>query len=361
MSLFKELSPFDIPELKNQRIEKIIKEAVSTQNLTVQPNTIQTLIAIGNHPLDCAVVVTQLLREFDEHGSHPKPVYKALLIMFSLLKSGNQNYIHVCRALVPEIQSCLYLSFGEKRVLFRDQIHLMAAAIYDFLMYEVPLPDVNSFGIESYGNRQYHRPAPPPEDNDPEPVVFLENADLPSNPYASSNESLMEKQRRQQQQQQLKSRSIDQSDEIPFQPVSNQNPYKPGSGNFQQPASPEQQFSLFNQKPPQQQYQTQQPVQPQQFQQQQPPPQQYQTQTPSLLDFDNSQQYNLPPPKPAQQQFYSPPTNPQPQPQPQPQAKDVNLSAAGADSTSISEADLKLDTDLCAITKTQYDDTIDFA
>lgn len=358
--MFKELSPFDIPELRNQRIEKIIKEAVSTQNLTVQPTTIQTLISIGNNPLDCAVVITQLLREFDEHGSHPKPVYKALLIMFSLLKNGNQNYIHVCRALVPEIQSCLYLSFGEKRVLFRDQIHLMAAAIYDFLMYEVPLPDANSFGIESYSNRQYHRPAPPPEDNDPEPVVFLENADLPANPYASSNESLMEKQRRQQQQQQqqLQSRSVDKSDEIPFQPISNpnQNPYKSSSGNLQQPASPEQQFSLFNQKP--QQFQTQQPAQPQQFQ---PPPQQqpFQTQqnVPSLLDFDNpAQQYNLPPPKPTQQQFYSPPTNPQPQPQTQ--AREVDVSAAAG---SISETDLKLATDLCAITKTQYDDTIDFA
>ncbi|KAK8852462.1 hypothetical protein M9Y10_017438 [Tritrichomonas musculus] len=360
--MFSERSPFDIPELRNQRIEKIIKEAVSTQNLTVTPNTIQTLNSIGNNPLDCAVVITQLLREFDEHGSHPKPVYKALLIMFSLLKTNNQNYIHVCRALVPEIQSILYLSFGDKRVLFRDQIHLMAAAIYDFLMYEAPLPDANSFGIESYGNRQFHRPAPPPEDNDPEPVVFLENAQLPVNPYANSNASLMEKQRQQQGSQgSMQSRSVpkDDDDDIPFQPISN--PFKNGSNSgLQQPASPEQQFSLFQK---QQQFQTQQPTSPPpyQMQQQQFQSQQYQQQQqPSLLDFDSpAQEYKLPPAKPVQQQYYSPPTQPaQPQsppPEPAPvEERDASLSEQP-------ETKLKLSTDLCSITKTQYDDAIDFA
>ena len=168
----------------------------------------------------------------------------------------------------------------------------------------------------------------------------------------------MEKQRKQQQQLQSRSAKIDEDDDIPFQPVSmNQNPFK-SNNNLQQPASPEQQFSLFQQKQQPQQYQTQQPTQPQQFQQQQQQ-QQYQTQAPSLLDFDNpAQQYNLPPPKPAQQQFYSPPTNTPPQPEPKPQ---VTEPPAAATSNAISETDLRLATDLCAITKTQYDDAIDFA
>lgn len=358
MSLLKEKSPFDIPELKNKNIEKIIKDSVTPSTFSVQPQVISQLIAMGHSPLECAVIITQLLRVFDELGSHPGPVYKALIIMLSILRTGHENFIKVCRALVPEIQTVLYLSFGEKRVNFRDQIHLIAAAIYDFLMYEAPLPDVNNFDINT--SKQLHRPAPPPEANDPAPVVFLENPDLPSNPYSSSNAALqMQNQQRsspvQQRnvQMQSNSNSFGSDDSQQFDPKTmrqtnapyNTNPYKTDQQNmnnqyqtnqFQFPPVPP--MSQVRQVPtmtPNQENLPPRPVQP-------PPP------VEPLLDFANI-------PQPAAQSEVKVINMGQPEPAPvQPVAQEQEPA-----STIKTEKDLLSVTDLKAILRTQYDDSIE--
>ena len=61
------------------------------------------------------------------------------------------------------VQTVLYLSFDEIHPSFRDEIHLMASAIYDFLMYEVPLPEINEFNTQNCRRNKIHRPTPPPE------------------------------------------------------------------------------------------------------------------------------------------------------------------------------------------------------
>lgn len=183
VSLFKEKSAFDIPDLKQSSIEKLIKSATQgdNKNYMVPPQTLTQITDSGYTIPGCAVVITQLLRVFDELGSHPMPVYKALVIMLSCLKCNYRDkFIPVARSLVPEIQTVLYLSFGEIHPMLRDEIHLMAAAIYDFLMYDVPLPDIEDF---SRARRVTHRPAPPPEEyENVQPVTFEETEAPPPPP-----------------------------------------------------------------------------------------------------------------------------------------------------------------------------------
>lgn len=163
MKIFKEKTPYDIPDLKNANIETIVKKAIAGNNYIVPPPTLQQVYDLGTTPQTCASVIIQLLKIYDDMGSHPIPVYKSLIILLFLLKSGSKNYINVARALVPEIQTVLYLSFGEKRVTFRDQIHLMASAIYNFLMYEAPLPDAGDFHDKLSGNTNIYKRPPPPQ------------------------------------------------------------------------------------------------------------------------------------------------------------------------------------------------------
>ena len=182
-NLFKEKSAFDISPLKDKDMAKLIQEATTKTNsgrdLYVDQQYLHQVSSRCHDIRSCAVVITYLLRIFDELGSHPVPVYKALVIMYYLLKGGNKNCILVCRAFVPEIESCLYLSFGEKNTdvsnkvmleTLRTRIHLITSAIYDFLMYEAELPDIHSF---DHLKGRVHRPAPPPDESDPEPVGFM--------------------------------------------------------------------------------------------------------------------------------------------------------------------------------------------
>lgn len=188
----KEKSVFDIPELKNPMLEKIIKNAVQDSKSTYSvPAQILTQISnMGTSCQSCAIIMTMLLRVFDELGSHSSPVYKSLVIMIACLQGANkERFTQVGRALVPEIQTVLYLSFDEIHPAFRDEIHLMASAIYDFLVYEVPLPEINEFNTQNRIRNKVHRPTPPPEFYaDVKQFVFGQEADddeLPFDPRAA--------------------------------------------------------------------------------------------------------------------------------------------------------------------------------
>ena len=174
MKLFKYKSALDIPELKNSPIADIIKKATSGNQYRVPPHVISQINDLGTNTVNCAVIITGLLRVFDEFGSHPIPVYRSLSILLMLLKSGRDTFIPVARALVPEIQTVLYLSFGEKRVLFRDQIHLMATSIYYFLMYDATLPDITDLERNMTSSVKVHLPPPPVDDSSMiKPKVFM--------------------------------------------------------------------------------------------------------------------------------------------------------------------------------------------
>lgn len=188
----KEKSAFDIPELKNPMIERVIKNAVqdSKSTYSVPTQILNQISSMGSSYQACAIILTQILRVFDELGSHSSPVYKSLVIMISCLQGENkERFIQVGRALVPEIQTVLYLSFDEIHPAFRDEIHLMASAIYDFLMYEVPLPEINEFNTQNRIRNKVHRPTPPPEFYaDVKLLVFGQETDedeLPFDPRAA--------------------------------------------------------------------------------------------------------------------------------------------------------------------------------
>lgn len=134
-------SPYDVPHLKNPEISEVIRKAISGTNYIVQPTVLRELQKMSATVKNSAIILTQLCKVFDEFGSHPIPIYKALIILYSCLKGGTDAFFKVARTLVPEIQTVLYLSFNHKRVTFREQIHKLARAIYEYLMYDVPLPD----------------------------------------------------------------------------------------------------------------------------------------------------------------------------------------------------------------------------
>jgi hypothetical protein len=100
------------------------------------------------------------MRIIDDFGSHTPPVYKALYILVSCLHSQwHDNFAAVCKVLLPEIQSILYLTFGAVSAPYRDRIHIMAATIFDHLVYGVELPDCEFYARGWKGNA--HRPSPP--------------------------------------------------------------------------------------------------------------------------------------------------------------------------------------------------------
>ncbi|KAH0787235.1 hypothetical protein GPJ56_008746 [Histomonas meleagridis] len=188
--LFKYKSALDIPELKNNSITEAVKKATSGSQYRVPPHIISQINDLGTSTVNCAVIITSLLRVFDEFGSHPIPVYRALSILLMLLKSGRSTFVPVARALVPEIQTILYLSFGEKRVLFRDQIHLMATSIYYFLMYDAALPDISEIERNMNTSVKLHLPPPPVDSKSQiQPKLFKSDSNAVIKPEEPEDDS----------------------------------------------------------------------------------------------------------------------------------------------------------------------------
>ena len=172
MNLFRYKSALDIPELKNSKIDELIKKATSGNQLSVAPNLVYQINDLGVNVVNCAIIVTGLLRVFDEFGSHPIPVFRALSILLTLLKKGQHDFVPVARALVPEIETVLHLTFNDKRTLLRPQIHSMAHDIYNFLMYDSQLPEISKYMNDTSAKMHL---TPPPVDNKStfQPVVFM--------------------------------------------------------------------------------------------------------------------------------------------------------------------------------------------
>lgn len=145
MKFFQYKSALDIPELKNSKIDEIIKRATSGNQLSIAPNVIYQINELGVNKVNCAIIVTNLLRVFDELGSHPVPVFRSLSILLALLKQGQRDFVPVARALVPEIETVLHLTFKDRRAPLRPRIHAIAQDIYNFLMYDSQLPDIAKY------------------------------------------------------------------------------------------------------------------------------------------------------------------------------------------------------------------------
>jgi hypothetical protein len=158
-----EKSPFDIPDLKHANIEKAVKAAtMSGTSPAVLPAQLQSVTDQGFSIQNCASIITHILRLIDDFGSHTTPVYKSLCVLIACMNSQyGDRFARVARVLIPEIQTILCLSFGTVCADHRDQIHAMGDAIYRYLMFDAPLPDVESFGTD--WQRLTHRIAPPPE------------------------------------------------------------------------------------------------------------------------------------------------------------------------------------------------------
>jgi hypothetical protein len=135
-------------------------------------------------------IVIYLMRLIDEFGSHTPPVYKALYILVSCLHSQwHDNFAAVCKVLLPEVQSILFLSFGAKNAPYRDRIHHMAASIFDHLVYHVDLPDCEFYAGGWQINA--HRPSPPSDTYagvEPAQFVAPELTDIPAPPPADEDD-----------------------------------------------------------------------------------------------------------------------------------------------------------------------------
>jgi hypothetical protein len=172
-----EKSPFQIPELKQPQIEKAVKLATTSDtDSSVNPAYIRVITGLCVNLQNCAFVISHLLQVIDDGGSHAPPVYKSLYLMIACLKSVNgHNFAQVARALIPEIETIMCLSFKSANTAYRDRVHAMADAIYRFLIFGVELPEPEQFG-QSWV-KVAHRIAPPPEEyGDLVPAQFKREA-----------------------------------------------------------------------------------------------------------------------------------------------------------------------------------------
>jgi hypothetical protein len=140
-------TPFDIPELTTRALTKIIENATSGLSPEVSSEFQGQLTELGFSVRNAAMVVAGLLRLCDELGSHTPPVYKSLYLMVVFLHSTNSQYFKTAmKALLPEIETLCYLSFGTAEAPYRDRIHHMADAIYRSIAHDIVLPDAEAFG-----------------------------------------------------------------------------------------------------------------------------------------------------------------------------------------------------------------------
>jgi hypothetical protein len=175
-------SQYDIPEIRVSSIERTLRNVTNgSSSPVISQRTLQSIREKGQSHQVCVTVVVYLMRIIDEFGSHTLPVYKALFLLVACLQSQwHDNFAAVCRVLLPEIQSILFLTFGTKSAPYRDRIHMMAASIFDHLVYKVELPDLEFYAGKWQFNA--HRPSPPSDiyvGIEPEQFVAPQVSDIP--------------------------------------------------------------------------------------------------------------------------------------------------------------------------------------
>jgi hypothetical protein len=177
-------SPFNIQELRDGNIDKFVQSIMSESTPIPVPAAARlTISGFGRTRESAFMTLARLVRNFDELGSHPRPVYKTLVLIVACLQGEyRHNFIPIARELAPEIQTVQYLTFEELYTPLRDEIHLMAGAIYEFLMFDTPLPEHDDF---SHTARRCCAP-PEPEDSEFDGVIFTnpnaQPAPEPANP-----------------------------------------------------------------------------------------------------------------------------------------------------------------------------------
>ncbi|OHT12912.1 hypothetical protein TRFO_17062 [Tritrichomonas foetus] len=151
--LSKQITPFDIPSLNDSYIVEVLKEAILTKYSTVPPDVLRRIFAYTDTVKHSACIVAYICKVFDQFGSHSIQVYKALIITIECLETGSQPFFMAAKALTPEFLTVIYLSFRAKNIPLRDIIHKMALSIYNYLMYDEPLPNIGDYSNPAQVNQ----------------------------------------------------------------------------------------------------------------------------------------------------------------------------------------------------------------
>lgn len=181
--MFSEKAPFGIPTLSNKEIKAEIKKVITTKSFIITPEEYNRILNHLTSPIESFRVITAMLMLIDEYATYSLPVFKTLAIFMNGLHQNRFQFVYAAKVFIPEIRSLMLLSFNVANDMYRDQIHYMIQAIYNFLMYKAPLPTVEACTVAPKMEK------PPQVDEQQEPEIQL-NIKFEENKEEESDDEL---------------------------------------------------------------------------------------------------------------------------------------------------------------------------
>lgn len=148
--MFPDRAPFGVKSLYNANLKADIKKIITSKTYFVTPDELKRIMNYNFSQREAFRIAATIMMLIDEYGSHSLYVLKCLFILQSQIIQNRNDFSNLCKSLLPEIRSVMFLSFNSKIDKYRDNIHNLARSIYEFLAYGVQMKksdESNNSGI----------------------------------------------------------------------------------------------------------------------------------------------------------------------------------------------------------------------
>lgn len=139
--MWNKTQPFGTNELYNADIDNELRKIIGARAYMITPDEIRRCVQKIRDQRDALIVASLLVSYIDVFGSYSRPVYRALSLFQSCIQANPCGFCDIAKIFAPEIQTVVYLSFGERNPEYRNQVHHLARALYQFLAFGRQLPE----------------------------------------------------------------------------------------------------------------------------------------------------------------------------------------------------------------------------